>query len=96
MLGNAFMYKPYFSEVATALVAFMLYSAHIKKDAEFLHDIKITLTTMPLKGVRVAVSKVHTRDDSEIIKYLTMRIYNFLEYLCGFWINTEFLMWLKH
>lgn len=96
MLGIAFMYKPYFSKVATVLVAFMLYSAHIKKDAEFLHDIKITLTTMPLKGVRVARSKAPTRDDSEIIKYLTMRIYSFLEYLCGFLINTEFLMWLNY
>lgn len=64
----------------------------MKKDAELVLDIKITLTTMPLKGVRVAGSKVLTRNDSERIQYLTMRIYNFLGYLSGFWVNIELLM----
>jgi len=55
-------------------------------------DIKITLTTMPLIGVRVAGSKVLNRYDSERIKYLTVRTYSFLGYLSGFWMNIELLM----
>lgn len=69
----------------------MLYSTDIKKDAELVLDIKITLTTIPLKGVRMAGSKVLNRNDSERIKYLTMRIYNFLGYLSVFWMHKELL-----
>lgn len=56
----------------------MPYPAHIKKDAELVLDIKTALTTMSFKGMRMAWRKVLTRDDSERIKYLIMKIYNFL------------------
>lgn len=56
----------------------MPYPAHIKKDAELVLDIKTALTTMSFKGMRTAWRKVLTRDDSERIKYLIMKIYNFL------------------
>lgn len=80
MVGISPYIKLIFSEADTAL---MPSSAHIKKDAELVLGIKIT-STMAFKGVRVAWRKVLTRDDSERIKYLIMKICNFLGYLSGF------------
>lgn len=41
--------------------------------------------------VRVAGSKILTRNDSERIKYLTIRIFNFLGYLSGFEYRITYL-----